>query len=53
MLSGSTVLHKTSDVARGTSNILIEGSSKITPGLYTLEVIVNSKERMLVKLIKE
>lgn len=51
--SGSTVLHKTSDVARGTSNILIEGSSKITPGLYTLEVIVNSKERMLVKLIKE
>ena len=51
--SGATVLHKTADVSKGTNNILVEGSSKITPGVYTLEVIVNSKERMIVKLIKE
>lgn len=51
--SGSIVLHKTAEAGKGISNILIEGSSKLTPGLYTLEVIVNSKERMLVKLIKE
>lgn len=51
--SGATVLHKTADADKGINNILIEGSSKLTPGLYTLEVIVNSKERMLVKMIKE
>jgi hypothetical protein len=51
--SGATVLHKTADAAQGTNNILFEATSKLRPGLYTLEVIVNSKERMLVKLIKE
>lgn len=51
--SGTTVLHQTADAGRGISNILIDGSSKLVPGMYTLEVIVNSKERMLVKLIKE
>lgn len=51
--SGTTVLHKTSEADKGTNNILVEGSSKLKPGMYTLEVIVNSKERMIVKLIKE
>jgi hypothetical protein len=51
--SGTTVLHKTANAVQGSNNILVEGSSKLNPGLYTLEVIVNSKERMLVKLIKE
>lgn len=51
--SGSTVLHKTAKADSGISNILVEGSSKLKPGVYTLEVIVNSKERMIVKLIKE
>lgn len=51
--SGVAVLHKTADVLQGSNNILVEGSSKLKPGLYTLEVIVNSRERMLVKLIKE
>jgi hypothetical protein len=51
--SGSTVIHKTVDAVLGNNNILVEGSSKLKPGLYTLEVIVNSKERMLVKLLKE
>ena len=51
--SGATVLHKTTEAGKGTHNILIEGSSKLNPGMYSLEVIVNSKERMIVKLIKE
>ena len=51
--SGATVLHKTADAVQGNSNILVEGSGKLNPGVYTLEVIVDSKERMLVKLIKE
>jgi hypothetical protein len=51
--SGSTMLHKTAKADSGISNILVEGSSKLKPGMYTLEVIVNSKERMMVKLIKE
>jgi hypothetical protein len=51
--SGAIVLHKTADAGKGINNILVEGSSTLAPGLYTLEVIVNSKERMLVKMIKE
>jgi hypothetical protein len=31
----------------------MEGSSNLLPGAYTLDVTVNSKERMMVKLIKE
>lgn len=51
--SGNSVMHKIVDASKGTSNIMLEGTSKLTPGAYSLEVIVNSKERMLVKLIKE
>jgi hypothetical protein len=51
--SGAIVLHKTADAVQGNNNILVEGSSKLKPGLYTLEVIVNSRERMVVTLIKE
>lgn len=51
--SGSTMLHKSAKADSGISNVLLEGSSKLNPGVYTLEVIVNSKERMIVKLIKE
>jgi hypothetical protein len=51
--SGTTVLYKTADAGKGINNILVEGSGKLKPGLYTLEVIVNSKERMMVKMIKE
>jgi hypothetical protein len=52
-VSGSIVLHKTAEAAKGINNILVEGSASLKPGVYTLEVIVNSKERMLVTLIKE
>jgi hypothetical protein len=51
--SGAVVLHQTSDALQGSNNIIVEGSGKLKPGIYTLEVIVNSREHMLVKLIKE
>lgn len=51
--SGNIVLRKGLHATRGASTFLIEGSSKLQPGPYILEVIVNSRERMLVKLVKE
>lgn len=51
--SGATVIHKIADAEKGINNLLIAGSSKLQPGKYMLEVIVNSKERMLVSLFKE
>ena len=51
--AGNTVISKVLEADRGLNNLLIEGSSSLTPGSYVLELIVNSKERMLVKLIKE
>ena len=37
----------------GTQQYHLKGTSSLSPGLYLLEVIINSKERMTVKLIKE
>jgi plasmid maintenance system killer protein len=51
--AGSSVMHKIVDASKGLSNLTLEGTSRLTPGAYSLEVIVNSKERMVVKLIKE
>ena len=51
--SGNTVINKVLEADRGLNSLLIEGSSLLTPGPYMLELIVNSKERMLVTLIKE
>jgi hypothetical protein len=51
--AGKTVIHKIADVEKGITNLLLAGSSKLQPGNYMLEVIVNSKERMLVSLLKE
>jgi hypothetical protein len=50
---GAIVLNKTSKASAGASSFVMEGSSHLQPGAYTLDVTVNSKERMLVKLIKE
>jgi hypothetical protein len=52
-LSQNMLLHETVDAAAGINNIVIENSRNLTPGNYILEVVVNSKERMLVKLVKE
>ena len=37
----------------GINTVMMDGTSQLKPGLYILEVIVNSKERMMVKLVKE
>ena len=51
--AGNVVMRKTVKLSEGSNSIMMDGTSRLTPGLYVLEVIVNNKERMLVKLIKE
>lgn len=51
--AGTEVQNKTIKAGPGTGQYMIEGTSGLTPGMYFLEVIVNSKERMVIKLIKE
>jgi type II secretory pathway pseudopilin PulG len=50
---GAIVMNKTSKAGIGSNSFIMEGSSHLQPGAYTLDVTVNSKERMMVKLIKE
>ncbi|OQP60898.1 hypothetical protein A3860_03990 [Niastella vici] len=50
---GDIVINKTSKVAAGANSFIMEGTHNLQPGAYTLDVTVNSKERMMVKLIKE
>jgi hypothetical protein len=52
-MNGAEVQRRTLKAEAGTSSYQLEGTSKLKPGMYVLEVIVNSKERMIVKLIKE
>lgn len=51
--NGAAVLTKLAKVNAGSNTFTLEGSSNLKPGMYLLEVIINSKERMIVKLIKE
>jgi hypothetical protein len=51
--NGAQVISKSLKVSAGSNTFALEGSSKLKPGMYVLEVIINSKERMIVKLIKE
>src|SRR5690606_32837672 len=48
--AGTEVQNKTIKAGPGTGQYMIEGTSGLTPGMYFLEVIVNSKERMVIKL---
>jgi Bacterial Ig domain len=50
---GAIMLKKAVKADAGASSYMIEGSSNLKPGKYTLEVTVNSKERMLIQLLKE
>ncbi len=50
--SGIEVMRKTSRGTNGLNNLTLEGTSRLQTGVYFLEVIVNSNERMNVKLIK-
>lgn len=51
--SGIEMMRKTQKLEAGVNKVMMEGTSQLKPGLYILEVIVNSKERMMVKLVKE
>jgi len=51
--AGKEMMRKTLNLGAGSNSILMDGSGKLLPGAYLLEVIINSKERMIVKLIKE
>jgi hypothetical protein len=51
--NGSEVTKKSLKAAAGSNSFMLEGTSRLQQGMYVLEVIVNSKERMIVKLMKE
>lgn len=50
---GKSVIYRTAEGTTGLNRFTVDGSSQLAPGAYMLELIVNSKERMLVKLVKE
>jgi hypothetical protein len=49
---GNLLLKEGQKAANGTNIYTLEGTHNLHPGLYTLEVLVNSKERMIMKLSK-
>ncbi len=51
--SGSEMMRKSSKAGAGANTFIVDGSSNLRPGMYLLEVTINSKERMIVKLLKE
>ena len=51
--AGSTQMRRNIKARAGMNTYLMDGSSTLTPGVYFLEIIVNSKERMIVSLVKE
>jgi len=50
--AGVEMMRKTSRGSNGVNNLTLEGTSHLQAGIYFLEMIVNSNERMTVKLIK-
>ena len=49
---GSEIMRKNVRAAAGNNAIELEGTSKLATGVYLMEVIVNSNERMTIKLMK-
>jgi methionine-rich copper-binding protein CopC len=49
---GGEVLKKTAKADEGSNTFSLYGTSKLKPGNYKLEIIVNSNERMVMQLIK-
>ena len=49
---GNLLLKEGQKAEFGANTYSLEGTHKLLPGLYTLEVTVNSKERMIMKLSK-
>ena len=50
--NGIEVVRKTTRGTSGSNTFSLEGTSHLQAGVYFLEVIINSNERMMVKLIK-
>ena len=50
--TGIEVMRRTTRGSNGTNSFRLEGTSRLQAGVYFLEVIVNSNERMMIKLIK-
>lgn len=50
--SGIEVVRKTTRGSNGSNTFTLEGTNRLQAGVYFLEMIVNSNERMNVKLIK-
>ena len=51
--AGQIVLNKTVKLQEGNHKVIMERSSSLQPGMYILEVVINGRERMIVKLVKE
>jgi hypothetical protein len=51
--TGAMVMNKTTRAGAGNNSYFMDGTSKLRPGMYVLEVTINQRERMIVKLIKE
>jgi len=49
---GEEVARKSTRGGTGLNSFSMEGTSRLTPGVYILEVIVNSSERMITRLVK-
>jgi hypothetical protein len=50
--NGSQVMKKVARAENGANSFSLDGTSKLLPGTYKLEVIINSNERMTMQLIK-
>lgn len=51
--SGMEILRKSAKGNRGVNNFSLDGTNRLQQGIYFLEVIIDSKERMVIKLIRE
>jgi len=50
--SGSELIKQTAMGENGENSYNIEGTSQLQPGMYQLEVIINSNERLTMRLAK-
>jgi methionine-rich copper-binding protein CopC len=50
--NGDEVMKKTAKADDGSNTFSLSGTSKLKPGNYKLEIIVNSNERMTMQLLK-
>jgi hypothetical protein len=49
---GNEIMRKSVEGNDGDNKYALKGTSKLQPGDYTLEIMVNSNERMVLHLIK-